>query len=194
MRDNEKEIFGKLLSGVSELYGKKLSEELMEIYWQSLNNYSLNDFSKAIQLHMLNPDNGQFMPKPADILRYLEGRTYDKALKAWTKVISAMKTVGAYESIIFDDPIIHVVITEMGSWIELCHIKNDKLPFIAQEFQKRYCAYLIHPPLHSPRHLSGILEHQNMIQGYFIPEPVLFSEKEKSLLILNFNDEEKTND
>lgn len=155
MKAEEKTLFGQLLSGTAELYSKKLSPELLEIYWRALDQYSLADVSHALNLHVLNPDSGQFMPKPADIVRYVHGDTRVQALQAWSKVTSAIRSVGAYESIVFDDPIIHVVIHEMNGWVRLCHVKEDQLSFMGSEFEKRYAAHILQKPKVYPNKLMG---------------------------------------
>jgi len=67
--------------------------------------------------HLMNPDTGQFLPKPADIVRMLGGRTLDRALMAWAKVDKAVRQIGTYESVVFDDALIHRVLHEMGGWV-----------------------------------------------------------------------------
>lgn len=165
MKQDDKDIFGQMMTGIAEIYGKKLSAPLLEIYWHLLTKYSLSQIKSALEKHMLNPDAGQFMPKPADIIRYLDGDKQTQALQAWTKVINAIKSVGAYSSVAFDDPLIHVVIIEMGGWISLCHTNLDQLNFKFHEFNKRYSALQTQQSLSNlinyPQKLSGIIEQSN---------------------------------
>jgi hypothetical protein len=165
MNQDDKDIFGQMMTGIAEIYGKKLSAPLLEIYWHLLTRYTLSQIKSALEKHMLNPDAGQFMPKPADIIRYLECDTQTQALQAWTKVINAIKSVGAYSSVAFDDPLIHVVIIEMGGWIALCHTSLEQLNFKCHEFSKRYSALQTQQPLTNsvnyPQKLSGIIEQSN---------------------------------
>ena len=159
----DKILFCALLTSVAELYGKPISANVLEIYWNTLEKYSLESIRRAVHLHVTNPDNGQFMPKPADILRYIETSQSTKALHAWDKVVLAMQRVGAINSIEFDDPAISVVIKEMGGWISICYkSRNDNLPFMAIEFQRRYSIYLIHPLPYVPKHLCGITVSVNL--------------------------------
>ena len=176
MIPSEKAEFSKLLSGVAELYGKGISVPLLELYWCALDKYDFTDVRHAIGQHTVNPDVGQFMPKPADVVRYIEGKSQEKALFAWQKVVNAMKTVGAYQSIRFDDHLIHHIIDEMGGWVTLCHSDESKLPFIYQDFSRRYTAYLHYPPHQCPKQLTGILEHQNRLYGGYVPEVISFDD------------------
>jgi hypothetical protein len=54
------------------------------------------------------------MLKPSDVVRYLEGSTSCQALQAWSKVMQAVKTIDQYDSVVFDDSLIHAVIHDMG--------------------------------------------------------------------------------
>lgn len=194
MKANDKMLFCTLLTSVAELYGKHLEANSLDIYWHTLKKYSLETIRRAVQFHVTNQDNGQFMPKPADLLRYIEESNDIKSLHAWDKVVLAMQKVGAQNSIEFDDPAIHVVINEMGGWITICYESdNKKLPFKAIEFQRRYSAYLIHPLPPAPKHLCGIIEHLNRIYEYYdrIPKPVFFGKKEMILILETSNTPEK---
>jgi hypothetical protein len=177
MKPEDKERFAQLMIGVAELYGKKLSNQLLNIYWAALTAYSLEEVNAALNRHALSPDVGQFMPKPADIVRCLEGSSSTQALQAWTKVINAIKQVGAYSSVIFDDPLIHAVIYDMGGWIRLCQSKEDEAGFRSREFEKRYSAYVLQPPTAYPAHLPGVIEQQNALAGFAKEPPMLIGDK-----------------
>lgn len=194
----DKMLFCTLLTGVAELYNNSLSGNSLEIYWNTLEKYSLDNIRRAVNFHVTNQDNGQFMPKPADLLRYIEDSNAIKSLHAWDKVVAATLSAGAYDSIEFDDLMIHVVIMEMGGWVAMCH-KKEKQPFTGIEFQKRYFAYLFHQLPPAPKYLYGITEHRNRICGYLdrIPKPIKFGEKEMKEMLLttkNFSALEKNHD
>jgi hypothetical protein len=122
------------------------------------------------------------MPQPSDLIRILQGDGPTQALHAWSKVLQAMRRVGAYHSIVFDDFRIHAVLSDMGGWIELCLQTEEELKFRGHEFQKRYRGYLLRRPSHYPNRLIGIFEHQNQLQGYPSQPPRLFGEKPAALL------------
>lgn len=71
MQNNERISFGLMLTQTAELYGKTLSGGLMNIYWEDLQAYSLNDILKALSQHRKDDKAGKFMPKPADIIKIL---------------------------------------------------------------------------------------------------------------------------
>src|SRR4051812_33964548 len=108
--------FNTLLQAVMAMYGRDLTPALIGLYWQGLRIYALAAVREALHRHMNNPDTGQFMPKPADIHKMLQGSTQDAALIAWAKVDRAMREVGPYQSVVFEDALIHRVLFEMGDW------------------------------------------------------------------------------
>jgi hypothetical protein len=173
MQPSEQDAFGQLLTGIGLLYGKTLHEAVLAIWWQALKHCEFSEVRAALNAHVVNPDNGQFMPKPADVMAYVQGSTESQALQAWTHVAEAIRDFGAYHSVIFPDPLIHRVIRDMGGWIALCQSKTSELPFVAKEFEKRYRVLVIHPPADYPRQLTGLVEQQNRLGGYSPPDPVL---------------------
>jgi hypothetical protein len=114
MKKDDMAQFAALMQGVATLYGKAMSTTLTEIYWQALSEYSLAAVHDAIHRHVTHPDTGQFMPKPADLVKLIMGGSADQAYLAWSKVRRAIQTIGSYQSIVFDDANIHAVIHDMG--------------------------------------------------------------------------------
>ena len=83
--------------------------------------------------------------------------------------------MGHYDSVIFSDPLIHVVIKDMGGWIFLCQQSERELIFLQKEFERRYQNYcLIKKLTISPAYLTGQIERQNVIRGFTedIPQPI----------------------
>jgi hypothetical protein len=172
--------FTAMMAGIGELYGKRISAQLTDIYWRALKSYEMEDVQKAFQFHINNPDGGQFFPKPADIVRYIEGCGETKALNAWAKVERAISQVGIYQSVAFDDALIHAVLEDMGGWIKLCSITNEQRPFCANEFQKRYMGYVNKNPARHPKYLFGVTECDNAKNGYETAPPILLGDPIKA--------------
>jgi hypothetical protein len=180
MKKADMNKFAQLISTIAELHDKSISKALVEIYWECLQKFELLDIKHAIKAHAKNPDTGQFMPKPSDVVRYLEGGTNAQALQAWTKVEKAIESIGGYSSVIFDDALIHAVISDMGGWIQFCKMTEEESPFKAQEFEKRYARYAIRAPEKYPRKLMGIFELQNSAAAYLVPSPILIGNRQKA--------------
>lgn len=155
MVDTDKQRFAGLLTGLAEYYGKELSPAVIGVYWMGLQKYELQALEDAATRHMTDPDQGKWMPKIADLVKLVEGGTQDQALVAWSKLDRAVRTLGPYASVAFDDPVIHRVIEDMGGWVGFASKDDDDWPFVAREFQTRYRGALA----------SGRIEHLPMLTG-----------------------------
>src|SRR6266850_1493447 len=98
------------MQGVHSFYGKDCSTFALDVWWAAMRPYDLSAVREALGRHCVNPDNGQWMPRPADVVRLTEGSTMDAAMTAWSKVDRAVRHVGCYRSVAFDDPLIHAVL------------------------------------------------------------------------------------
>lgn len=159
MREQDRADFYATMTGVLELYSKRASVELLEIYFNALETHELEDIRRAINLHAVDPDQGQYCPKPADIVRLLSGSKVTRAMQAWSKVARACGSIGRYQSVAFDDPIIHAVIEDMGGWIALCELDDRSFDIRSNEFVKRYQGYALQGGVSDfPSHLAGLVE------------------------------------
>jgi Domain of unknown function (DUF6475) len=170
-----------------DYYGKSLSEGVLSMWIAGLSDISAADLNEALTKHIQNPDSGQFLPKVADIRKMLGGTTQDGALIAWTKVEQAIRRVGIYTSVVFDDPLIHAVLVDMGGWIKLCNTESDeKLAFISNEFRQRYQGYRRNQqaPAHQPV-MIGLAEAQNAKGGFQIQPPKLLGDPTKAQIVMD---------
>jgi len=178
--------FGKALAALAEYYGKELSEGVVTLYWQGLQQYDIDDIESAIGRHLQNPDSGQWMPKIADIVRMIDGTTQSAAAMAWAKVMRAVGAVGQYQSIGFDDAVIHLTIDDLGGWPKLCQTEEAEMPFLQKRFETAYRAYRSRgadiPP--HPRYLPGVSEMQNVGQGFKSDPPRLVGDLEKAKRVI----------
>ena len=185
MNQSDYEDFINVMQLVSEQYGKTPSEGLISLYWMGLKNYEFPAVREAIGRHLANTDNGQFMPKIADIIRMLQGSSMDAAFSAWTKVDKAVRTVGPYESVVFDDPLIHRVLHDMGGWLFICDKTDDDWPFVAKEFENRYRGFKSrNDRVEYPAKLIGIFEKENSTTGKKVAEPLLIGDSTKAQRVL----------
>lgn len=177
----DKPAFSALLAGcLNALYEKPVSPVLIDIWFNALAHYPLDEISAAFCRHVTDPDHGQFPPKPADIVRAIDGGGDGRALAAWTKVDKTLRCVGGWRSVCFDDALIHVCIDAMGGWIKLCETLGEELPFRQQEFAKRYRALLLTPPKVYPPHLVGRSEAANALGGWPVEPPLLIGDRDRA--------------
>lgn len=155
--------FAALISGLADYYKSEISKVVLRLYWEGLRQYDYAAIEKACWAHTQNPDTGMFMPKTADIIKMVAGRTDDQAKVAWAKVDRAIRSSpGVYSTVAFDDALIHRVLFDMGGWASLGSKSEDEWPFVAREFETRYRGYRMrsdkpdYPPL-----MIGICAKQN---------------------------------
>jgi hypothetical protein len=73
MKARDKQGFAQTLTAIADLYAKNLSDAGLKIWWSALEHYSLAQVQQALSSHVSDPDRGQFMPKPADVVRQIDG-------------------------------------------------------------------------------------------------------------------------
>ncbi len=159
----------------------------LALWWNALKQYDLPAVREGLNRHMQNPDTGQYMPKPADVIKFIGGTTQDGALLAWAKVDRAVRMVGTYQSVAFDDPAINAVLQDMGGWIALGTKSEDEWPFVAKEFENRYRGYRLRGEFEFPKWLPGIAEAHNAQSpqnAQRIEPPVLIGDPVKARQVL----------
>lgn len=185
MQQDDFDQFSTMLQAVAEYCGKPLSAGVIAIYWQGLRDLDLDALRHALNAHVQNPDSGQFMPKIADVRRMLGGTTQDAALVAWAKVDQAVRRVGTYADVVFDDPLVHRVLHDMGGWMGLGTKSEDEWPFVAKEFENRYRGYRMrserpeYPPV-----LIGIAGAHNRKGNHAIQPPMLIGDQAKARAVI----------
>jgi hypothetical protein len=187
MLEKDKNLFLQCLTLLAESFNRKVSSLLIETYWQCLETYPFAQVKQAMLSTLQNPDRKWGMPTPADLIVILQGDSRSYALKAWSQVVTAIRTVGRYDSVIFDNPIIHCVIRDIGGWVYLCQQPEKELSFLRHEFEKRYRDYQGKPLPNYPCSLKGSLEHDNQVQGFSHKQadPILIGDPERALAVYN---------
>lgn len=184
LQATDKAAFVRALAGVYALYRVELSEAVISIWWQAMRDYDLPAIIDAFGRHSMNPDTGQFLPRPADVVKMLHGSTLDSAQVAWTKLQRAVQQIGTYASVCFDDPIINAVVSDMGGWVQHGQVSERELPFKQKEFESRYRGYKARGGIEEyPRFLRGIADQVNAASGYAEGDPVLVGEPQKAALV-----------
>lgn len=194
MQQHEQKQFYEMWILACEPYGKNFvpTPKGLQFIFNVLSRYELSDIARALQAHALNPEDGRFAPKPADITRHVVGDTGSIAQKAWTQVITAIERVGTYESIVFDDPLIMATVRDMGGWLQLNTMTNESKPFLQNEFVTRYRGYLNNPPTSFPKQFVGLEAAGNSLNGYEEENtPRLWGNPEQCLLVYHNGQNEK---
>jgi len=165
-----KNEFLNIMIGLCDLFNKKPSEYIIDLYYEIFKDFSLDvvktGFTLCIKSHKYNT-----LPKPAEILEFLIESKEDKMLKAWMQVNEAIEKGGYYTTVEFKDKVIHHVIAELGGWQWLCSQRKENMPFIEKRFYALYQVFKKRLPGETPK-LVGFIEAKNSAKGYFkeIPE------------------------
>lgn len=188
MQVQDMEKFSQILSWVFAYYEKELTDLTLDMYWNGLKDYSIEEVQAAFNAHLQHPEDGKWWPKVSDVIKNCKGSTQDNALRAWSEVETAIRRVGGYQDVVFHDPLIHQIIHKMGGWISLCDIPDEKsLVFKANEFKNAYRALYATPQqLQPPVELTGIINAQNAkIKGAKKQPPVLIGDPERAKEVLS---------
>jgi hypothetical protein len=157
-----------MLTRVYLTYSRDFPGELLLVWFDALRGYELEDISAALNRHIADPDAGRFLPKPADVIAHLGGGNGVRAMAAWSIVERAVRTIGQWTSVCFDDPIIHRCIDDMGGWAKLATTETvEDLKFRGIEFGKRYQGFLVTGGVdtdYAP-YLVGLAQAQNAHEG-----------------------------
>lgn len=168
------ETFSMFFTGLCELFDKRYSEALLGIYVNALSGYAIGDVAKAIS-HAAT--SCTFFPKPSELIELLGGgalRADEIGLIEAGKVLRAIKQVGSYRSVKFDDPVTTAVIsTHFGGWVKMCQdLKADADKWFLKDFEKAYVAYSRHG-IKENAALPGVIETDNSAKGFEFHENVI---------------------
>lgn len=172
MTDDDKRALYGLLKNVHDFYRADLTPFAAQVWWNALQPYSLEQVQKAFTAHASDPKVGSFCPKPADLVRVLQGTHEDRALLAWGRVFDAIRRVGQYQSVAFGEPAVHAAIIDMGGWPKICASTEDELPFLQRRFCELHQAYTRRGGIDAPEYLPGLSAIANGGAGYAVKGPV----------------------
>lgn len=181
-----KTLFSKEFLTLCEMVEKTPSEGLTSMYYEALKNLSDDDFKRAVST-VISSKTFNKLPMPGELLSAVNGNPEDAALLALEKVEKAIREIGAYDTVIFDDPVIHAVIEALEGWEKICHMPLDEWKWVRKDFIKLYQAIgrnmggrIV------PTKLIGIHEFQNSQKGYKRPqEPKYIGNEAKAITWTN---------
>ena len=133
--------FSKLIENMMGYYRRDCSDALIDIYWDGLCCYELDSVRAAIGVHMRDAEEGKFEPRISNIVKIIEGSKSDRAVWAWSLAQDAASSVGAYQDLVFEDPVIHAVIEDMGGWPAFCRFNEKDMSYHQHRFSVAYRAH-----------------------------------------------------
>lgn len=187
MQADEYPKFLEVLTGVHDFYGKDMTSFAAQVWIEAMKGFELQQVTKSLSGHVMDAERGQFMPRPADIVRQLQGTQTDRALVAWGKVAAAIGDVGAYQDLAFDDPLIHLCVVDAGGWPKVCRTPYEEQSYLQHRFCEAYRAYARRgAPADYPARLTGAGSGADDYakRGMLPPPPVLVGDKALAKLVL----------
>lgn len=170
MQSQEKVEFFELLAGLSEIFDKILSKTTLEIYWNALREYSLDDFKRATN-NIVQTHKYATFPKPAEFIEFINPPE-DIAVKAefaldefWERFNNS-----GYNSFEWRDPILAMTIEHYGGWRMIldtfprADLKDQS--FWMKDFKKIYGMFVRYPRKNVRLRFIGLFESDNKAKGY----------------------------
>lgn len=179
-KDDMKE-FTEMLDFMAEGLGVDMTAVKYRFYFAALSDLPIADIIKAANYIART---ATFFPKPVDFRNAINGNQDEAAISAWEKVQKGKSKAGQYQSVQFDDPVIHTVIKLMGGWAAVCRLEgHDDEKWQRIDFEKTYKAMQGCNKDH-PLYLPGAAEVQNSAKGFPAPKEVLAIGEKVELLML----------
>lgn len=167
-----------LVTNVCKFYRQEVTGFTIDVWVNAMQVFEFDQVRRAFSAHLANPEGGQYMPKPADIVKVLQGTSTDRAALAWGKTLEAMGSVGAYQDVVFDDPAIHATVEDLGGWPKLCRTETKDLSYMQHKFAESYRAYAGRGEFPYPRRLAGDRSPDSDYErkGLKLPRPALIGD------------------
>lgn len=140
MNVQDKGHFQSIMIGAGELYSKEITKPLLQIYFQALQSYTIEQVSSAFTAHMVDTKHGTFMPKPADLVRLIDKdkpNPEDKARISWIAVANSFS--GFYpDGFKLEDKIAAAALQSIGGRSAVGRCDASKMGFLERQFIDSY--------------------------------------------------------
>jgi hypothetical protein len=190
MTDDDKHAFSSIMVGLAENYSQTVTPDGMRLRFEALKMFGIDEVKQAA-MSLLASRKFTSMPTVADFLEHIGGgNAEDKAEIEAGKVVEAVRSVGAYRSVVFDDPVTMAVISRaFGGWVKLCQNMTDREEkFFRKEFKQAYGSYS-RQGIREGGSLLGLSESQNLGRGLGHSEaPKLIGDSAKAEQVLAMPD------
>ena len=187
MKQTDFKEFKRAFGTLCELFEKEATAIMQAVYFKALSHYEIGPVTKAIEAAMIGC---RFFPKPVELLELLDGggkqALDDAAQLAALDVMNAVKRVGAYNTVVFEDPVTAAVIQEgFGGWVRICADLGSKSEkWFCKDFAAMYTTFQRSGRRFNGK-LLGLVEAANQERGFnqYLPEPVMIGKAGTQKLI-----------
>lgn len=152
----------------AESLGRELTGRAMQLLWDALRDLPMEDFERGFMVCVNDPLKAGYLPQPGDVRRALgELSPTEKAERAWTECLGAVRDHSPYESVVFGDRCLAAALRHMGGWIAAAQWGDDELVWRKKEFVGLYVGFVASGvPESTPSRFEGLCERQNRVGGY----------------------------
>ena len=169
--------FARCVAVLSAGVGREMAETQIDVWFELLGDLTFEQLKAGIVRGLRNYKFAGF--PPVGQIREWAGaggdelRIEDRAALAWGRLLNAIGSVGAYESVDFDDPAINAAVRSLGGWQALCDTSSHELrAFVRPRFVESYRAHVAAGvQSHDAEPLAGIIAGNHGRDGYEAPEP-----------------------
>ena len=170
MQDSELVEFSTLLAGLGELYERKLSKTLIEIYWTALKEYSLDDVKKAVNNIVATHKYATF-PKPAEFIEYINpSQAAEDQAELMMKEFWQRFDDSGYHNFTWDNPVLAMAVELYGGWRMIldAYPRTDEkdAKFWQKDFKNIIRMFIINPRKIVNLKFVGSFEEDNRTKGY----------------------------
>jgi hypothetical protein len=148
MNNDDKKKFAEIMVTTGEMFDKKITKSLMQTYFTVLSEHSIELVSKAFQSHLTDPEQGMFFPKPANIIKFINGTSKqneqaldDKSELAWHVIEGEIRRIGSHTSLRMEDRQALAAVKAIGGWKKICGLTISELTWAHKEFVAAYKNY-----------------------------------------------------
>lgn len=171
MHESDRKDFAQLIADVHSFYRQDCSRFVLDVWWAACERFELEQVRQAMTAHCMDAEAGKFCPKPADLVKVLQGTRTDRAAVAWGLVMQAIGAVGAYQDVDFGDPATHAAIHDLGGWPKVCRTELKELGYLQHRFTESYRAYTARGVSECPLVLMGDRSPDTEFERKGLPAP-----------------------
>ena len=114
----------------------------------------------------------KFVPSVAELREMCGALTLEqRSIRAWDALERAVREVGYYRSIVFDDPALQATVRNLGGWMQVCDVSASENPddwskWFRKDFERVYRSFAAgQVPAESLEPLVGFADQQNGFLG-----------------------------
>ena len=138
MEQTDTKQFAQCMAALGESFSQEASKLKHDIYFKALSEFPIEAVERATW-HIIRTRVTSTFPKVAELREAIQGKAEDLAQLALEKVEKAVRHIGGYSSVVFDDPIIHRTVESFdGGWVGICDMRVDDWKWSRKDFIKIY--------------------------------------------------------